>query len=171
MLYHLPVIRLSQTSKTKCPPPPSCSVENVKVWLENAQIQCHAPFSACKHVVVTCRTCHFMSSCHVISSCHVTLETDLCVCHCQYSPTHVKDQNPCLCAKMSHAPISHKHVNENMSRHVMIPWSKSGLKTNKIGLISATPPCHMISMSTKTCQTCHDMSSFHGRNLAWKQKS
>ena len=41
-------------------------------------------------------TCHAMSgmSCHVIR-----LETDPCVCPCQYSPTHVKDQNPCLCVK------------------------------------------------------------------------
>ena len=62
---------------------------------------------------------------------------------------------------MCHAPFSHdKHVNENMSnmsRHVIIPWSKSGLKTIKWSEIwsetSATPPFHMISMSTKTCQT------------------
>ena len=32
---------------------------------------------------------------HVIMSCHVvTLETDPCVCPCQYSTTHVKNQNP-----------------------------------------------------------------------------
>ena len=45
-------------------------------------------------------SCHVMSSRHVVMSCHVvTLETDPCVCHCQYSPTHVKDHNPCLWAK------------------------------------------------------------------------
>ena len=139
LLTDLSTVRLSQTSH---------------------QTECHTPFSAPRHVGddMSNMSCHDVMSRHVVMSCHVvTLETDPCVCHCQYSPTHVKDQNPCLCAKChfqpSHhppqlhlhvglvkvwlenaqiqttclaTPISHdKHVNENMSRHVMIPWSKS----------------------------------------------
>ena len=68
------------------------------------QTKCHAPFSALKHVGgdMSNMSFHDNMSCHVLlnMSCHVvTLETDLCVCPCQYSPTHVKDQNPCLCVK------------------------------------------------------------------------
>ena len=45
---------------------------------------------------------HVVMSCRDVMSCHVvTLETDPCVCPCQHSPTHVKDQNPCLCASMA----------------------------------------------------------------------
>ena len=64
--------------------------------------------------------------------------------------------------KKCHAPMSHdKHVNENMSnmsRHVIISWSKSSLATQKLAEKSATPPFHMISMLTKTC---HAMSKCH----------
>ena len=97
---------------------------------------------------------------HVIMSYHVvTLETDPNVFY--HSMVQIWLENKKNCLKMCHAPFSHdKHVNENMSnmsRHVIIPWSKSGLKTIKWSEIwsetSATPPFHMISMSTKTCQT------------------
>ena len=72
------------------------------------QTKCHAPFSARKHVggdmpnmsVHDVMSRHVVMSCHVAMSCHVvTLEIDPCVCPCQYSPTHVKYRNPCLCAK------------------------------------------------------------------------
>ena len=66
------------------------------------QAKCHAPFSSREHVgsIMSNMSFHDDMSRHVVMSCHVvTLETDPCVCHCQYSPTHVKDQNPCLCVK------------------------------------------------------------------------
>ena len=66
------------------------------------QTKCHVPFSSRKHVGsdMSNMSFHDVMSRHVVMSCHVvTLETDPCVCHCQYSPTHVKDQNPCLCVK------------------------------------------------------------------------
>ena len=67
------------------PTPYSCSVYDVKLWLEKRpksdQNKCHAPFSACKHVGDDMSN----MSCHVVK-----LETDPCVCPCQYSPTHVK---------------------------------------------------------------------------------
>ena len=82
------------------------------------QAKCHAPFSSRKHVRsdMSNMSFHDVMSRHVVMSCHVvTLETDPCVCPCQYSPTHVKDQNPCLCAKCQfqhshHPPQSHLHV-------------------------------------------------------------
>ena len=50
---------------------------------------------------------HDVMSRHVVMSCHVIMfETDPCVCPCQYSPTHVKDQNPCLCVK---CPFQRSH--------------------------------------------------------------
>ena len=66
------------------------------------QTKCHAFFSACKHVGGDMSNMSFddVMSFHDVMSCHVvTLETDPCVCPCQYSPTHVKDQNPCLRVK------------------------------------------------------------------------
>ena len=60
------------------------------------------PRSAPRHVGddMSNMSFHDVMSRHVVMSCHVvTLETDPCVCPCQHSPTHVKDQNPCLCAK------------------------------------------------------------------------
>ena len=92
-------------------PPYSCSVYGIKVWLENDQNQTKTsatpPFQPASmwdemlnmsfHDFMSC---HVVMSCHVIMACHVvTLETDPCVCPCQYSPTYVKDQNPCLCGK------------------------------------------------------------------------
>ena len=82
------------------------------------QAKCHAPFSSREHVGsdMSNMSCHDVMSRHVVMSCHVvTLETDPCVCPCQYSPTHVKDQNPCLCAKCHfqpshHPPQFHLHV-------------------------------------------------------------
>ena len=89
--------------------PHSCSVGLVKVWWknpQNAKIQAkHSatpPFLAWKHVGSdkSNMSFHDVMSRHVVMSCHVvTLETDLCVCPCQYSPTHVKYQNPCLFLK------------------------------------------------------------------------
>ena len=66
------------------------------------QAKCHAPFSSREHVgsIMSNISFHDVMSRHVVMSCHVvTLETDPCVCPCQFSPTHVKDQNPCLCVK------------------------------------------------------------------------
>ena len=58
------------------------------------------PSSCLISMSATCLVMSNMSSCHAMSSCHVImLETDPCVCPCQYSPTHVKDQNPCLCVQ------------------------------------------------------------------------
>ena len=48
---------------------------------------------------------HDVVSRHVAMSCHViTLETDPCVCPCQYSPIHAKVQNPCPCVR---CPFKH----------------------------------------------------------------
>ena len=72
-----------------------------------------------------------MTSCHTMSCRVVTLETDPCVCPCQYSPTHVKDQNPCLSGKCQFQrrppppPPTHTHT------HVMPVSSKYVLKTPK----------------------------------------
>ena len=94
----------------RSPLPYSCSVYNIKVWHENAPNQtkakCHAPFSARRYVGgdMSNMSFHDVMSRHDVMSCHVvTLETDLCVCPCQYSPTHVKDQYPCLCVHV-HIP-------------------------------------------------------------------
>ena len=66
-------------------------------------------------------------------------------------------------------PMSHdKHANENMSNmsgHVIIPCSMSGLKTKKLVEKSATPPFHMINMSTKTCQTWSDFGRFRDQRF------
>ena len=97
--FNLPTTHLSYTYM-------SVSSKSGSKTPKSDQAKCHAPFSSREHVgsimsnischVASCR--HVMSSCHVVMSCHVvTLETDPYVCHCQYSPTHVKDQNPCLC--------------------------------------------------------------------------
>ena len=91
------------------------------------QTKCHAPFSARKHVGgdMSNMSFHDVMSHHVVMSCHVvTLETDPCVCPCQCSPTHVKDQNPCLCVKCPFQHFSQTHVASRMS--------KSGSKTPEI---------------------------------------
>ena len=85
---HLSDMSVSSTSGSKKP--------------KSDQAKCHAPFSSREHVgsIMSNMSFHDVMSSHVVMSCHVvTLETDPCVCHCQYSPTHVKDQNPCLCGK------------------------------------------------------------------------
>ena len=117
--------------------PHSCSVENVKVWLENPQNQTKPsatpPFQPASMLGVTCRTCHFhdVMSRYVVMSCHVVmLETDPYVCPCQYSPTHVKDQNPCLCVKCPFQRFAPTHVASRTS--------KSGSKTPK----SDQTKCH-----------------------------
>ena len=81
------------------------------------QTKCHAPFSARKHVgsIMSNMSFHDVMSRHVVMLCHVvmsyhvvTLESDPCVCPCQYSPTHVKDQNSCLCVIVNfNIPITH----------------------------------------------------------------
>ena len=89
LLTDLPTVRLSQTSH---------------------QTECHTPSSAPRHVGddMSNMSFHDVMSRHVVMSCHVvTLETDPCVCPCQHSPTHVKDQNPCLCAKCHFQPSHH----------------------------------------------------------------
>ena len=105
VIFNLPTTHLSYTYM-------SVSSKSGSKMPKSDQAKCHAPFSSREHVgsimsnmsfhdvmschVMSCR--HVMSSCHFVMSCHVvTLETDPCVCPCQYSPTHVKDQNPCLC--------------------------------------------------------------------------
>ena len=95
-------------SKTRIPASVNMSVSSKSgsKTPKSDQAKCHAPFSSREHVGSIMSNMsfhdvmsrHVMTSCHVVMSCHVvTLETDPCVCHCQYSPTHVKDQNPCLC--------------------------------------------------------------------------
>ena len=99
--FNIPTTHLSYTYM-------SVSSKSGSETLKSDQAKCHAPFSSREHVgsIMSNMSCHVVMSCrhvmscHVIMSCHVvTLETDPCVCHCQYSPTHVKDHNPCLCAK------------------------------------------------------------------------
>ena len=94
-----------------------------------------------------------MSSCHVVMSCHVvTLETDPCVCHCQYSPTHVKDQNPCLCAKCQ---FQHSHHPPQLHLHVGLV--KSGSRTPK----SDQAKCHAPFSSREHVGSIMSNMSFH----------
>ena len=82
--------------------PPPLSPKSGSKTPKSDQAKCHAPFSSREHVgsIMSNMSFHDDMSRHVVMSCHVvTLETDPCVCPCQYSPTHVKDQNPCLCVK------------------------------------------------------------------------
>ena len=120
------------------------------------------PFQPASMWGTTCRTCHVMTSCHAMStgndmlnmSCHVvTLETDPCVCHCQYSPTHVKDQNPCLCAKCH-------FQHSNLPYSCTSKTSKSGSKTPK----SDQTWCHAPFSARKHVgddMSCHDVMSRH----------
>ena len=97
VIFNLPTTHLSYTYM-------SVSSKSGSKTPKSDQAKCHAPFSSREHVGSIMSNMSF----HVVMSCHVvTLETDPCVCHCQYSPTHVKDQNPCLCAKCHFQP-SHK---------------------------------------------------------------
>ena len=118
---------LCKVSFSTFPPPTSVTYMSVSSKSgsktpKSDQAKCHAPFSSREHVGsimsnmsfhdVMSRhdvmSFHDVMSRHVVMSCHVvTLETDPCVCHCQYSPTHVKDQNPCLCAKCHFQPSHH----------------------------------------------------------------
>ena len=111
VIFNLPTTHLSSTYM-------SVSSKSGSKTPKSDQAKCHAPFSSREHVGddMSNMSFHDVMSRHVVMSCHVvTLETDPCVCHCQYSPTHVKDQNPCLCAKCHfqpshHPPQFHLHV-------------------------------------------------------------
>ena len=105
------------------------------------QIKCHAPFSAREHVgsIMSNMSCHVIMSCHV-----VTLETDPCVGHCQYSPTHVKDQNPCLCAKCH---FQHSYPPYSCSVYDVKVWLENAQNPTKH---SATPPFQPASMSVSS---------------------
>ena len=128
---------LCKVSFSTFPPPTSVTYMSVSSKSgsktpKSDQAKCHAPFSARKHVgsIMSNMSFHDVMSRHDVMSCHVVTS-----CH-----------------------VTSCHVNENMSnmtRHVIIQWSKSSLK---IKIKVATPPFHMISMSTKTC---HDMSKCH----------
>ena len=111
VIFNLPTTHLSYTYM-------SVSSKSGSKTPKSDQAKCHAPFSSREHVgsIMSNMSFHDVMSRHVVMSCHVvTLETDPCVCHCQHSPTHVKDQNPCLCAKCHfqpshHPPQLHLHV-------------------------------------------------------------
>ena len=141
---------LRKVSFSIFPPPTSVTYMSVSSKSgsktpKSDQAKCHAPFSSREHVGSIMSNMSFhdvMSSCHVVMSCHVvTLETDPCVCHCQYSPTHVKDQNPCLCAKC-HFQYSHHPPQSLTCRSRQSLARKSPNQTKQ----SATPPFHPASM-------------------------
>ena len=124
--FNIPTTHLSYTYM-------SVSSKSGSKTLKSDQAKCHAPFSSREHVgsIMSNMSFHDVMSRHVVMSCHVvTLETDPCVCHCQYSPTHVKDQKPCLCWKCHFQP---SHLSSDMS---LSP--KSGSKTPK----SDQAKCH-----------------------------
>ena len=93
---------LCKVSFSTFPPPTSVTYMSVSSKSgsktpKSDQAKCHAPFSSREHVgsIMSNMSFHDVMSRHVVMSCHVvTLETDPCVCHCQYSPTHVKDPPP-----------------------------------------------------------------------------
>ena len=123
---------LCKVSISMFPPPVMCLLKRqclARKRPKSDQTKCHAPFSARKYV----------GGDMLNMSCHVTLETDPCVCPCQYSPTHVKDQNPCLCVKCqfqrSRPPI---HVVTITS-----VWLENAPNQTKQ---SATPPFHPAGM-------------------------
>ena len=126
--------------------------------------KCHAPFSARKHVgsIMSNMSFHDVMSRHVMS-CHVVpLETDPCVCPCQYSPTHVKDQKPCLCVNCQFQR-SRPHLRD------MSVSSKSGSKTPNSDLTKCHAPFSsrehvgddMSNMSFHHVMSRHVMSSCH----------
>ena len=86
---------LCKVSFSTFPPPTSVTYMSVSSKSgsktpKSDQAKCHAPFSSREHVgsIMSNMSFHDVMSRHVVMSCHVvTLETDPCVCHCQYSPT------------------------------------------------------------------------------------
>ena len=134
---------------------------------------------SCCHVMSSCHV--VMSSCHVFMSCHVvTLETDPCVCHCQYSPTHVKDQNPCIYQHVGLIKVLLKNAPNQTKPSATPPFQctsmsvspKSGSKTPK----SDQAKCHapfssrehvgsiMSNMSFHDVMSRHDVMSCHVRD-------
>ena len=146
---------LCKVSFSTFPPPTSVTYMSVSSKSgsktpKSDQAKCHAPFSSREHVgsIMSNMSFHDVMSRHVVMSrhdvmsCHVvTLETDPCVCHCQYSPTHVKDQNPCLCAKCHFQP-SHHPPQSLTCRSRQSLARKRPNQTKQ----SATPPFHPASM-------------------------
>ena len=140
---------LCKVSFSTFPPPTSVTYMSVSSksgskMPKSDQAKCHAPFSSREHVgsIMSNMSFHDVTSRHVVMSCHVvTLETDPCVYHCQYSPTHVKDQNPCLCAKCHFQP-SHHPPQSLTCRSRQSLARKRPNQTKQ----SATPPFHPASM-------------------------
>ena len=146
---------LCKVSFSTFPPPTSVtymlvSSKSGSKTPKSDQAKCHAPFSSREHVgsIMSNMSFHDVMSRHVVMSCRhvmschvVTLETDSCVCHCQYSPTHVKDQNPCLCAKCHFQP-SHHPPQSLTCRSRQSLARKRPNQTKQ----SATPPFHPASM-------------------------
>ena len=91
---------------------------------------------------------------HVVMSCHVvTLETDLCVCPCQYSPTHVKDQNPCLCVTCQ---FQHSHHPPQLHVGLVKVWLENARNQTKP---SATPPFQPVNfLARKRPKTNRDLT-------------
>ena len=163
---------LCKVSFSTFPPPTSVTYMSVSSKSgsktpKSDQAKCHAPFSSREHVgsIMSNMSFHDVMSRHVVMSCHVvTLETDPCVCHCQYSPTHVKDQNPSsVQSVIFNLPTTH------LSYTYMSVSSKSGSKTPK----SDQAKCHapfssrehvgsiMSNMSFHDVMSCHFMTSCH----------
>ena len=97
------------------------------------QAKCHAPFSSRRHVgsIMSNMSRHVVMLRHVVMSCHVvTLETDPCVCPCQYSPTDVKDQNPCLCVNCQ---FQHSHHPPQLHVGLFKVWlEKAQIRPSKV---------------------------------------
>ena len=125
--FNIPTTHLSSTYM-------SVSSKFGSKTLKSDQAKCHAPFSSREHVGsdMSNMSCHDVMSRHFVMSCHVvTLETDPCVCHCQYSPTHVKDQNPCLCAKCQFSN-SGQNVKFNHYKNAGSSGVKGRVRSNSI---------------------------------------
>ena len=125
---------LRKVSFSTFPPPTSVTYMSVSSksgskMPKSHQAKCHAPFSSHEHVGSIMSNMSFhdvMSSCHVMS-CHVvTLETDPCMCPCQYSPTHVTDQNPCLYVECAESQTQAKKLNSITIRKLVLQGSKVG---------------------------------------------
>ena len=105
---------------------------------------------------------HDIMSRHVMSSCHVVmLETDPCVCPCQYSPTHVKDQNPCLCVK-----CQFQHSRPHRSRQSLARKRPKTDQTKCLAPFSALKHVggDMSNMSFHDVMSRHVMSCSHVRD-------